>query len=382
MKFLPIIVRNLLRNRRRTILTILSIAISICLFATLMSLPTVINQVLRDQVSDLRLICGNKAGFLYMLPSAYGNTIATMPHVDASSGYIATMATYRSPRDQIPILGLEPTELRALRPEWGISRENASALTEIPEAGMVSAKLASRFKWKVGDTVILRPMMLVFGDLPIKIVGLVGDGAPMELVIVPLERLEKLDVFKDRVIAYMVRVDRSENASAVTRAIDERFSNSQFQTTTQTEMGAAEFKLGQLRLVFVGVEAIAAIIVIVVGLVAVNTAAMAVRERRQELAVMRSLGFTPRGLALLMMSEGLLTGLLAGSLGCLAAYGLLRFPAHLGGPFGLLFQFVYLMPSVAAESLAIAAAIGFVSVAIPALQATSKEIVETLRAVG
>src|SRR5215471_5760608 len=121
MKFLPLILRNLLRARRRLLLTVLSIAVSTFLFATLMSLPSAFNRLLRDQVSDLRLVTSNKAGILYMLPRAYQNVIATTPHVEASSGYIATIAKYRSPREQIPIMGIDPTALAILRPEWKVA---------------------------------------------------------------------------------------------------------------------------------------------------------------------------------------------------------------------------------------------------------------------
>src|ERR1700690_8258 len=89
MKFLPLIFRNIFRNRRRTILSVLSIGISMFIFAALMSLPAVVRQVLRDRISALRLDTGNKAGFGgfdYALPLAYGETIRGIPHVDAVSG--------------------------------------------------------------------------------------------------------------------------------------------------------------------------------------------------------------------------------------------------------------------------------------------------------
>jgi putative ABC transport system permease protein len=381
MKFLPIVFRNLLRSRRRLLLTVLSIGISTFLFATLMSLPSAFNGLLRDQVSELRLVTINNAGMLYMLPRAYQNLVATMPHVEASSGYIATIAMYRGPREQIPIMGIEPNALAVLRPEWSIAPQARSALAEIPEAGLVSAMLAARYKWRVGDTVILHPTFPLVGDLSIRVVGVVDDGA-IGLVIVPLDRLDKLMLKPGNVIAYLIRVDRSTNASLVARTIDQRFANSSFETKTQTEMGAAETKLAQMRLVFVGVRAISVIIVIVIALVAANTASMTVRERRKEFAVMRALGFTPRALATLMTAEGLLMGAIAGAIGCLASFAALSVPARIGGPLGMIMQYVHLTPSVAVASVAIAAAIGLLSVAIPALRATRRNIVEMLRAVA
>ena len=56
MKFVPLVIRNLLRSRRRTILSMLSIAVSTFIFAALMSVPAVVAQLLRDSVSALRLV--------------------------------------------------------------------------------------------------------------------------------------------------------------------------------------------------------------------------------------------------------------------------------------------------------------------------------------
>jgi len=170
MKFPPIVFRNLLRSRRRLLLTVLSIGISTFLFATLMSLPSAFNDLLRDQVSELRLVTINNAGMLYMLPRAQQNLIATMPHVEASSRYIATIAMYRGPREQIPIVGIEPNALAVRRPEWSIAPQARSALAEIPEAELVSAMLAG-YKWRVGDTIILHHTFPLVGELSIRVVG-------------------------------------------------------------------------------------------------------------------------------------------------------------------------------------------------------------------
>ena len=79
MKYLPLILRNLFRNRRRTILSVLSIGISMFIFSALMSLPSVVRELLRDRTSNLRLDCANKAGFGgfdYTLPFSYGDRYA------------------------------------------------------------------------------------------------------------------------------------------------------------------------------------------------------------------------------------------------------------------------------------------------------------------
>jgi len=98
----------------------------------------------------------------------------------------------------------------------------------------------------------------------------------------------------------------------------------------------------------------AGIVVIVIALVSANTAAMAVRERRHELAVMRAVGFTRRALVAFILAEGMLMGTIAGALGAAIAYAALRIagPSLMGPEFGL-----HLMPGVAAESVAVASGI-------------------------
>jgi ABC-type antimicrobial peptide transport system permease subunit len=83
-----------------------------------------------------------------------------------------------------------------------------------------------------------------------------------------------------------------------------------------------------------------------------------------------------------MTAEGLLMGAIAGAIGCLASFAALSVPARMGGPLGIIMQYVHLTPSVAVASVAIATAIGLLSVATPALPATRRDIVEMLRAVA
>lgn len=374
MKFLPLIIRNLLRNRRRTILSMLSIAVSTCIFAGLMSVPAVAARLLRDRVSALRLICGNKAGFNYMLPAAYAATIRDLPHVAAMTGYLVMMTSYRKAGVMIPVAGLDPDQLHVIWPEWA-SADDAAALGRSRSAGLAGRALMKQFKWKVGDNVILHGLSPP-ADLSLTIAGTLDSPTVDNFVIVPIERLNKLEDFQGRVTIFFVKADASEFAQPLLKQIDAHFANAPFETSTQTELGVAQSQLHDFRLLFAGTQLFAGIVVIVIALVSANTAAMAVRERRNELAVMRALGFTRVTLVGFLITEGLMMGLIAGAFGSAIAYTLMRLfgPALLGPEFGL-----RLMPSVAAESITVAAAIGLLSATIPALSATRRPITNSLR---
>jgi putative ABC transport system permease protein len=381
MKYLPLIFRNLLRNRRRTILSVLSIGISMFIFSALMSLPSVVRQLLRDRVSNLRLDCANKAGFGgfdYTLPLSYGQTIRAMPHVDAVSGALYAIGNYRDPGLIIPILGVDPEQMAVIYPDWGITPGDAALLEHSRSAALVTAAMMKRYKWNLGDMVTFSATNLPT-DIEVTIAGgLDAPNAPPNMVMVPFERLNQAMGDRGNAVLFFIRIDRSESANAVIHEIDDRFANSAYETSTQTELGMAQVRLQQFRLLLVGVQFIAVIIAVVIGLVAANTAAMSVRERRHELGVMRSIGFTRRMLVGSIASEGLLTGLAAGALGSAIAWLVLWI---LGSD--LLFGgrlIIHLTSTVAVGSVALAAGIGLISAVIPALNATRRDIATALRA--
>ncbi len=381
MKYLPLIFRNLLRNRRRTILSVLSIGISMFIFSALMSLPSVVRELLRDRVSNLRLDCANKAGFGgfdYTLPLSYGQTIRAMPHVEAVSGALYAIGNYRDPGLIIPILGVDPEQMAIIYPDWGITPADAALLEQSRSSALVTAAMMKRYQWKLGDKITFSATNLPT-DIDVTIAGsLDAPNAPPNMVMVPFERLNQAMGDRGNAVLFFIRIDRSEFANAVIHEIDSRFANSAYETSTQTELGMAQVRLQQFRLLLVGVQFIAVIVAVVIGLVAANTAAMSVRERRHELGVMRSIGFTRRMLVGSIASEGLLIGLAAGALGSAIAWLVLWV---LGSD--LLFGgrlIIHLTPMVAVGSVALAAGIGLLSAVIPALTATHRDIATALRA--
>ena len=95
MKYAPVLIKNLLRNRRRAMLTMSSIAASLFIFSTLMSAPAVVRRILAQESSSLRVVTHNKAGIFYSLPATYKRRIAMTPHVLSVSGEDIFGGVYR-----------------------------------------------------------------------------------------------------------------------------------------------------------------------------------------------------------------------------------------------------------------------------------------------
>src|SRR5208282_5693671 len=380
MKYLSLVLINLTRNKRRTILTMLSITVSVFIFASLISLPGLLSQVLRDRANSLRLICHSKAGFSYMLPEAYRRQIERVPHVEAVAGYSVFMGTYRDPNEQIGILATDDDHIREIFPDWEISAETEREFENLRTAGLVATTLMKLYGWKVGDTIILRGTLYPV-DLQLTIVGVLNEEAAGPRIIFRRDYMEELLGRPGTTNLFWVKIDRSQSAPEVIAAIDEMFANSAHETATETEVMLIKSEASNLALLVNGAKFLAAIVIFTIGLVAVNTAAMAVRERRHEMAVMRAIGFTRNSIIGRILVEGLIVGVTGGALGCgLAILGFELLP-HVSGALGPLALALTLSPRIVAYSFMIAALIGAASGFIPATLATRGDISTELRAV-
>ncbi|MBV8056582.1 MAG: ABC transporter permease [Deltaproteobacteria bacterium] len=377
---LPLVLRNVTRNLRRTILTIFSIAVSIFIFAALTSMPSLVNQILRERANSQRVVVYNKSGYFYPLPSAYARRIESMKHVGRVIGESIFLATYRNPNDQVPAVAADPEHFAEVFDDWGIAADAASAFLDERTGALVGHTLMSRFGWKVGDLVMLHGLNAPI-DIQLKVVGELNTDSARFVIVFRHDYLDEALGHRGTADIFWVKVDRSQNIPQVIRDIDETFANAAFETKTESEIAAMENRVTQMRILIDGAKFLASIVVLAIGLVAFNTAAMSARERRREMAVMRSLGFTRAAVVAMAIAEGLILGLAGGALGCTAAWAGLKLLPHASRSIGML-AYAIAMPSRSiAYGILIAAAIGALSAFIPAAAISRGNISSALRAV-
>jgi putative ABC transport system permease protein len=174
-----------------------------------------------------------------------------------------------------------------------------------------------------------------------------------------------------------VKVDNSANVSQVIAALDEGFANSSAETQSEPEAAFYGGFLAGYRVFFQIAELMGIVVVFTIGLVAANTAAMSIRERRSEIAVLRSIGFPALVILSMLLAESLIIALAGGLLGCGSAYLILKV-ITMQGVIGAI-----LMPAwVLFMALGVAALIGVHSAIVPATSAARRNIVDALRAVA
>ena len=377
MKYLGLVYKNLFRNKRRTLLTIFSIAVSLFIFSALVSLPTVANQILADTASSARIVTHNKSGVTYSIPIAYRQKIAIMPHVVATASMSWFGGILHEVTDQFPNMAMDHEQADTLFPDWGLTPAEWEKFKTLRTACVVGADTMKRFNLHVGQQIILKGTVYPF-NVTLNIVGEMTGKSQRTFIYFRRDYLEEAAGRPGFVSNIWVLTDKSDNVPQLIAGIDEQFANSSSETQSESEAAFLGGFLRQYRMMFSLFEILGFIVVITVGLVAANTSAMSIRERRGEIAVMRSMGFPARVILSTLLSESLLIGLTGGLLGCGAAF--LALKLFSGPKLGMLT--VRMPPAVLLETLIAAAVIGLLSAWIPARSAAKMNIVEALRMVA
>ncbi len=374
MKYLALILKNLFRNKRRTALTVFSIAVSLFIFSALVSLPTVANQILADTASSTRVITHNKSGLTYEIPVAYRQKIALVPHVQAVAAQAWFGGMLHDVTDQFPNMAVDHEQAEQMWLDWGVTPAQWEQFRKIRTVCLVGAETMKRFHLHLGQQIILKGTLYPF-NVTLHIVG-VFNSKGTNLLFFRRDYLEEANHGHAYVDEIWSRVDNSANVPQVIAAIDEQFANSSAETQSESEAAFIGGFIKGYRMIFNFAEFLGVIVVITIGLVAANTAAMSIRERRGEIAVMRSIGFTSSTILSILLSESFVIGLLGGLVGCGGAFVVLHFFSRAGE------MTIHMPPIILGETLIAAAFIGLLSAWLPARAASRMNITEALRMVA
>jgi putative ABC transport system permease protein len=182
---------------------------------------------------------------------------------------------------------------------------------------------------------------------------------------------------------YVTEVNDPGQAGTVSKAIDTLFANSDNETHTETEQAfRASFVSMAGNLAFL-LNTIGLAVTFTILLVTANTMSMAIRERRTEMGVLKTLGFTSARVMGLVLTEAAALGLFGGLLGLFLAQALIRVLPHVPmiGPFVRGLANFGLTPGLAAGSLALALFIALAAGSVPAILAYRARITNLLRQV-
>src|SRR5215216_293102 len=289
MRFFTLITKNALRNGRRTLLTVLSLAISLVMFCALLTIVTELEREGDSEIGHLRLVVRRATSMLDSLPESYGRKLAAIPGVALVHPMNWFGGTYQDGQRSFANIATDARSLLQMFPEHKVPPEQAEAFARERAAALVGRQLADRFGWKLGDRVTLLGTIYPV-DLEYTIRG-IYTGGDEEIFFFHQEYLDEALGRPGLVRTFRLKAESAEAVPRIMAAVDALFRNTDAETKTETERA---FQLGFVAMVgnVKGlIVSISTVVVLTVLLVTANTAAMSIRERAKEVAILKTLGF-------------------------------------------------------------------------------------------
>jgi putative ABC transport system permease protein len=405
MKLLKLSLRNVLRNKRRTLITLVSIVtamVAIIVFGGFIEFTfqglretTIRTQLGHFQVTRQGYDAGGTASpqdFLIEDPDGIERRLRGLPHVEtvtrrlSASGLASTGQRTLSAR----IVGVMPEREEAFAAFETIVR-GQQLDRDTPEGGVIGNELAKSLDAKVGDTVTLLTTTVdgVVNAVDFEVVGIARTGSreyDSVFVKLPLPLVQRLLDTRavEKVIVLLDETERiAEAEPALARLVTDGDAALEYRRWDEL----AEFYRGVVNL-YTGIFNLVSVILAIVVLFSIaNTMGMSVFERVREIGTLRAIGETRAGVMRLFLAEGMVIGVLGGVVG-LAAAAAISHAINAGGgiaigaPPGMsrgYTAYILLVPEVLSHSFLLTLAVSTVSALYPAWVAARLEIIEALQ---
>src|SRR3989449_4948863 len=319
MKYLRLIFRNVLRNRRRTILTVLSITMSLFLISTLKTLLDELENPPTTPETAKRLFTRHKVSLGVMMPLAYREKIRSVPGVEDVTTYQWFGGVYKDPANFFAQFAVDADKLFAIYPEYKI--DDPSHIQDFIKertAAVAGVKLAKKYGWKLGDRITLKGTFTPF-DVETTIRGLVDGGGSENTYFFHYDYFNELFHSANEIGTLSIKAKSAEDIPAISDTIDSMFANSTAPTKTESEKAfflSFVSMYGNVRFL---VMSISTVVLFTIILVAANTMALSIRERTGEIAILKTLGFTPGKVLGMTIAESLVIAVAGGLLGSVGA---------------------------------------------------------------
>lgn len=385
-RYLSLAFKNSIRNRRRSILTISSIAISLCLLTCLLAIYHALFYKDATPGQALRLVVRHRVSLAQPLPTSHENKIRRVPGVKEISVWNWFGGVYkdqRDPKNFFARFGVEPKPFLAIRTQMEMPDDQRRAFITDRTACVISNDLAQKLGFKMGDRITLK------GDiypvtLELYVRGIFDDPDAINSLFFNEEYLrQKLPIGRrDFDSTFAVLADNTDDVPRIARTVDEMFDNSPYPTKTESEQQFALSFVSFLGNIKLFLLSICGAVTFTILLVSGNTMAMSVRERIKEVGILKTLGFTNNAILGIIIGEAATIAVIGGVVGLLLASFLTVVVGKAGEAFSTQLHGLSITPYVALICLGVALFIGVVSSFVPAFNAARTNILDSLRYSG
>jgi putative ABC transport system permease protein len=385
MYVLLLVLKNALRHKLRTILTIVGIVVAIAAFGML---RTIVDAWYAgaNASSSARLITRNAVSLVFSMPVTYAQKIRQVPGVASVALANWFGGIYVSERNFFAQFAISAPTYLEMYPEFILSPAEKKAFLTDRTGAIAGRKLAEQYGWKVGDQIPLRGTIFP-GTWTFTLRGIydgADKGTDQSTFFFHWEYLNETIKKQfprrgDQIGVFVVQLKDPQQAAEVSEAIDATFKNSLAETLTETEKA---FQLGFVAMteaILLAIQAVSFVVIVIIMAVMANTMAMTARERYAEYATLKALGFGNGFVAAMIFAESIAIALVGGSIGIALTFPLAHWFAD---AMGTLFPIFFVSDETLLMQLGAALFVGVVAACVPAWKAARVRIVDGLRAVA
>lgn len=386
MFLLRLLLKNAFRHRLRTLLTMVGLVVAVCAFGLLRTIVDAWYAGVESS-SSARLITRSAISLTFPLPLSYAERIRSVEGVSGVSWANWFGGIYINEYNFFAQFAVDPPSYLALYPEFVLTDAEKQAFYRDRQGCVVGRKLASKFGWKVGDTVSLRGTIYP-GTWSFTIRGIyqgLDAKTDEQQMFIHWKRLAEGvrktpgSTLADYVGVYVTGIRDPNDAPLVSQRIDALFKNSRAETLTETEKAFQLSFVSMSETILLAVQAVSFIIILIIMAVMANTMTMTARERLAEYATLKALGFPPAFVVKLLFGESLMIALIGGAVGVALTFPLAElFKNAVGTLFPV---FTVSVTTMALQALA-CVIVGTVAAAWPAWKMSRIDIVQGLRHVA
>lgn len=380
-RYLPLVFKQVIRHRTRTLLTAAGVATAMFLFCSVQAMQNGAEAATRVTASDTTLVVYRENRYCpaaSRLPEDYLGRIQGIPGVKSVTPMRIVVNNCRTSLDVVTFRGV---------PKGSFLQERSGSIQLIDgsledwgnrsDAALLGETLATRRGLRVGDR-------FDAAGVTVYVAGIARSKEPQDqnvaYVHLPFLQRSTGDRKLGVVTQFNVRVSDPSLLEEVAAAIDAEFANDREPTQTSPEKAfVARAASDIIEIVgftrWLGWACLAAVLALV-G----NAIVLSVQGRIRDHAVLQTLGYDGGLIARLIVSEGLVLSALGGLVGTLAAFLMIRSGGFAVSSEGFSIE-VTAGPSVFAAGFAISVALGILAGLLPAWQASRREIAACFRAV-
>jgi putative ABC transport system permease protein len=377
------VTKNAFRNKRRSILTVLSIMFSLLLLTLMITIWRAFYVDNGSAESSQRLVVRHKVSLTFALPGFYREKIRAIPGVEAviPVSWFGGIYKDNKPENFFAQFATDPEEFFKVYSDFAMPADQISTWQHDRQGVIVDATLANKYGWKIGDRIVLKGNIYPV-DLELYVRGIFHSNPDNQSVYFNAKYLEEsVAFFKGTAGTFGVLADSPADVSKVAVAIDDMFHNSPQPTKAESEKAFGLEFVAMLGNVKAFILMICSAVLFATLLVSANTMAMSIRERTKEVAVLKTLGFTRQTVLALFVGESVAISLIGGLLGAGMAYAAVTAFKH-SPQAGGFFANIAVTPAIIGVAILFAGFVGFVSSVIPSYHASQINIVDGLRHIG